>query len=62
MTFGIFCTAFKRKKLLSIFQVLKYRLLLNNLDIRRIFFIERIVKHWHRLPRKVAESPSLEGL
>lgn len=30
------------------------------MDIREQFFYERAVKHWNRLPSKVAELPSLE--
>ena len=32
------------------------------MDIRRNFFPERAVRQWHRLPRVVVESPSLEVL
>jgi len=28
-------------------------------DIRKSFFTVRVVKHWHRLPREMVDTPSL---
>jgi len=28
--------------------------------MRKTFFMVRVVKHWHRLPREVVDAPSLE--
>ena len=32
------------------------------LDVRRKLFTRRVVRHWHRLPRKAVDAPSLEVL
>ena len=29
-------------------------------DIRKAFFTMRVLKHWHRLPRELVDTPSLE--
>ena len=31
------------------------------LDIRRMFFTQRVVTHWNRLPKEVVDAPSLDS-
>jgi len=31
------------------------------LDIKRMFFTQRVVMHWNRLPKEVVDAPSLEA-
>ena len=38
----------------------KVKLRRSPLNIRKHFLTVRVTKHWHRLPREVVESPSLE--
>ena len=30
------------------------------MDIRKNFFVTKVVRHWHRLPKEVVDAPSLE--
>ena len=32
------------------------------LDIRKNFFIQRVVMHWNRLPKEAVDAPSLDAL
>ena len=31
------------------------------MDIRKKFFIQRVVKHWNRLPKEIVDAPSLKA-
>ena len=31
------------------------------MDVRKKLFIQKVVWHWHRLPREAVDAPSLEA-
>ena len=56
---GLFIRACSNRTRGNSFELDKSRF---RLDIRRKFFTVGVVRHWNRIPREVANAPSLEAL